>query len=119
MRLVRDGVLIPRVAVSLSRLGLDGIERANGSVRIGTCTTLAQLAASDGLPALAAAAASIGGPALRNTATVGGNLFADAPYGDLAVALLARDAVVEVTGPVVRRSFRSRSSSRSLGGPAS
>lgn len=98
MRLVHDGVLIPRVAISLSRLGLDGIERANGTIRIGACTTLAHLAAFQGLPMLAAAAASIGGPALRNTATVGGNLFAHAPYGDLAVALLAHGAVVEVTG---------------------
>jgi CO/xanthine dehydrogenase FAD-binding subunit len=38
----------------------------------------------------------IGGPAVRTTATVGGNLFAPAPYGDLAVALLALDATVSV-----------------------
>src|SRR6185295_7787120 len=35
-----------------------------------------------------------GGPAVRNMATVGGNLFAWSPYGDFAVALLALDAVV-------------------------
>ena len=38
----------------------------------------------------------IGGPAVRTMATVGGNLFAPAPYGDLAVALLALDATVSV-----------------------
>jgi CO/xanthine dehydrogenase FAD-binding subunit len=41
---------------------------------------------------------SIGGPAVRTTATVGGNLFAASPFGDLAVALLALDAVVSVQG---------------------
>jgi CO/xanthine dehydrogenase FAD-binding subunit len=33
---------------------------------------------------------------VRTNATVGGNLFAPAPYGDLAVALLALDATVSV-----------------------
>jgi len=41
---------------------------------------------------------SIGGPAVRTTATVGGNLFAPAPFGDLAVALLALDATVSTQG---------------------
>ncbi|WP_192385165.1 FAD binding domain-containing protein, partial [Mesorhizobium silamurunense] len=36
----------------------------------------------------------VGGPAIRNMATVGGNLFAPAPYGDFTVALLALDASV-------------------------
>ena len=35
---------------------------------------------------------------MRTNATVGGNLFAPAPYGDLAVALLALDATVSVMG---------------------
>ena len=38
---------------------------------------------------------AVGGPAIRNMATVGGNLFAPAPYGDFAVALLALDATVQ------------------------
>ena len=42
------------------------------------------------------AARSIGGPAVRNMGTVGGNLFAPSPFGDLAVALLALDATVSV-----------------------
>ena len=41
---------------------------------------------------------SIGGPAVRNMGTVGGNLFAPAPFGDFAVALLALDATVSVQG---------------------
>ncbi len=45
---------------------------------------------------LHAPARAVGGPAIRNMATIGGNLFAPAPYGDLAVALLALDAQVMV-----------------------
>ena len=47
-----------------------------------------------GLAFLAPVAESIGGPAVRNMATVGGNLFARSPYGDFAVALLALGATV-------------------------
>lgn len=36
----------------------------------------------------------VGGPAIRNMASVGGNLFAPSPYGDLATALLAMEASV-------------------------
>ena len=43
-------------------------------------------------------ARSIGGPAVRNMGTVGGNLFAPSPYGDFTVALLALDATVSVQG---------------------
>ena len=47
---------------------------------------------------LHAPARSIGGPAVRNMGTVGGNLFAPSPYGDFTVALLALDAMVFVQG---------------------
>ena len=43
-------------------------------------------------------ARTIGGPAVRAMATVGGNLFADAPYGDFTVALLALGARIDVAG---------------------
>jgi CO/xanthine dehydrogenase FAD-binding subunit len=41
---------------------------------------------------------SIASPTILNLATVGGNLFVEQPYGDLAVALLALDATVDVAG---------------------
>ena len=43
-------------------------------------------------------ARAVGGPALREAATVGGNLFAPSPYGDFAAALLALDATVMLAG---------------------
>ena len=75
-------------------LGLDGIEVAKGRVTLGATATMAAVAASPELPFLRPVAESIGGPAVRNMATVGGNLFAPAPYGDFAVALLALGAEV-------------------------
>jgi len=45
-----------------------------------------------------APARSIGGPAVRNMGTVGGNLFARSPFGDFTVALLALDAVISTQG---------------------
>jgi CO/xanthine dehydrogenase FAD-binding subunit len=48
---------------------------------------------------LAPAASAVGSPAIRAMATVAGNLHAPSPYGDLAVALLAADAVIALATP--------------------
>ncbi|MDQ2652337.1 MAG: FAD binding domain-containing protein [Chloroflexota bacterium] len=85
--------------VSARRLGLDGIEVAGNSARIGATTTLTALGRDERLAFLRPVVESIASPLIRNLATVGGNLFAPQPYGDLAVALLALDAEVVITGP--------------------
>ena len=71
------------------------ISASGNGVRIGAAVTMSQIIAHADTAALAPAARSVGGPAIRNMATVGGNLFAAHPYGDLATALLAADATVE------------------------
>ncbi|RWB20953.1 MAG: xanthine dehydrogenase family protein subunit M, partial [Mesorhizobium sp.] len=58
--------------------------------------TMAAIARHPDLSSLSHAARAVGGPAIRNMATVGGNLFAPAPYGDFTVALLALDATVNI-----------------------
>ena len=73
---------------------LSAIEVTGGKARIGASVTMAAITRHPGLAALTKAARAVGGPAIRNMATVGGNLFAPAPYGDFAVALLALDATV-------------------------
>ncbi len=80
----------PRIRrVVRTRERLDDI-RADGSrVVLGAGVTMAAIMASQELAFLAPAARSVGGPAIRNMATVGGNLAAPHPYGDMAVALLA------------------------------
>ena len=49
---------------------------------------MAAVARHQDLGFLAKVANAIGGPAIRNMATVGGNLFAELPYGDFTVALM-------------------------------
>ena len=90
--------------VSLRRAGLAGIEVDDGRASIGAATTLAQIGRDDRLAVLGPVVESIASPTIRNLATVGGNLFVEQPYGDFAVALLALDADVDVTGPNQRSS---------------
>ncbi|TPN78459.1 xanthine dehydrogenase family protein subunit M [Mesorhizobium sp. CU3] len=103
-RYLGGGTLVIRAAnegdVSVSSLirvtdpGLSQIAVSDDKVWLGASVTMAAIARRPELAALAPAARAVGGPAIRNMATVGGNLFATAPYGDFAVALLALDATV-------------------------
>ena len=105
MGMINDGLLFPSKALSLARAGIDGVHDADGVIVIGAATTIARLAQLDRLPLLAQAAGMFGAPAVRNMATVGGNLFAAPPAGDIAVPLLALDAQVELAGPHGRRTL--------------
>lgn len=77
---------------------LTAITVEGGRATLGASVTMGRVIADDRLQCLSKAAQSVGGPAIRNLATVGGNLYAPAPYGDLGVALLALDATVEIGG---------------------
>jgi len=77
-------------------LGLDAVSVQGGRAEIGAAVTMAAILANPELAFLTPVASEIGGPAVRTMATVGGNLFARSPYGDLAVALLALGAEVTV-----------------------
>ncbi len=85
--------------VSLRKAGLEGIELNDGRAVVGAATTLTQLGLEEGLALLHPVVESIASPTIRNLATVGGNLFVEQPYGDLAVALLALDAELDISGP--------------------
>jgi xanthine dehydrogenase YagS FAD-binding subunit len=80
MGCLRDRVFDARVVVSLGRLpGLHGIAAAaDGGLRIGALTTLAEIAAHpivrQQYTALASAAAVVGTPQIRHQGTIGGNL---------------------------------------------
>ncbi|MCR8725759.1 FAD binding domain-containing protein [Frigidibacter sp. ROC022] len=93
------------------------IRSESGGIRIGAGATMADILASHEVEFLHQVARRIGGPAIRNMATVGGNLFAQNPYGDLTTALLALDAqVLRIgSGPEPIESFLSgRSRPRGL-----
>lgn len=78
--LMKNYVLQPDVIVALSDVGdLGEIEvTTDGGLRIGAMVTIADIAADDRIrsnyPALAAAAADVGTPQIRNRGTIGGNL---------------------------------------------
>lgn len=77
---------------------LRAIRPEGDGLTLGAGVTMAEIAAHRDLAFLAPVARSVGGPAVRTMATVGGNLFAANPYGDLTVALLALGATVTLAG---------------------
>lgn len=94
MRDVNEGRLTEGTLVRITDPAFRQINAAGSRIELGAGATMAQLLSSRELSFLHPAARAIGGPAIRNMATVGGNLFAACPYGDFTVALLALDAQV-------------------------
>ncbi len=80
--------------MALDGLGLTEVSPRDGGWRIGAGVTMSGLRAAIDLPVLAEATRRVGGVAVQNMATVGGNLYAQAPYGDLAVLMLALGATL-------------------------
>ncbi len=99
---MRDAARRPHY-VSLRRLeSLRAIEVAAHEVRIGALATHTDIAAIESgtgpLGALAEAARRSAFPAVRNVATLGGNLAAPFPEADLVPPLLAAEATLELAG---------------------
>lgn len=94
MPLMNEGISLPESVMGLRHAGLDRLERAGDTLRIGATATLTQLLRQDAVPLLREAARNTAGWSIRNMGTVGGNLFTPPPGGDVAVALLALDASV-------------------------
>jgi len=98
MRALNEGDISISTIVRANDPALKRIDATGSRVTIGAGVTFARILAERELAFLHAPARSIGGPAVRNMGTVGGNLFAPSPYGDFTVALLALDAVVSLQG---------------------
>jgi CO/xanthine dehydrogenase FAD-binding subunit len=79
------------------------IALSSGRIELGAGVTMAAILAERELAFLHPVARAVGGPAVREAATVGGNLFAPSPYGDFATALLALDATVMFAGGLGQR----------------
>ena len=97
MRAVNAGEAPRRLVRSTDR-ALREIVSSGDVVRIGAGVTMVQILANRELASLHEAARQVGGPQVRVMGTVGGNLFAHHPYGDLAVAPLALGARVVMAG---------------------
>lgn len=92
MPLINEGVSQPEKVLSLKKSKLNYLDQINGHLAIGATTSLTQMTSQSDVPLLKEAAEAVGGWAIRNMGTIGGNLFAPPPAGDFAVALLALDA---------------------------
>jgi CO/xanthine dehydrogenase FAD-binding subunit len=103
MPLINEGISLPAKVMGLRQAGLNRIERSGDRLLIGATATLTALTAQPDVPLLAEAARQTASWAIRNMGTVGGNLFTPPPGGDVATALLALDAQVEVAGPAGTR----------------
>src|SRR6266540_4352176 len=98
MRALNEGDVSISTVVRATDQALTRIDVASSRITLGAGVTFAKVLAERDLAFLHTPARSIGGPAVRNMGTVGGNLFAPSPYGDFTVALLALDATVSVQG---------------------
>lgn len=103
MPLINDGVSLPERVMTLRHAGIDRLEADGDDLAIGAATTLTRLAEQRHVPLLAEAAHNTASWAIRNMATVGGNLFTPPPGGDVAVALLCLDPRVRLVGPAGER----------------
>ncbi len=90
-----------RTLVDLSGLGeLNYVKKENGTIRVGALTTISDLIDSpiidSRLAVFREVASKFGGPAIRNVATVGGNICAASSSEDLLPVLLVLDAKVRL-----------------------
>ena len=102
--LMRQRLVAPSVLVSIGSIpGLDGIEEADGEIRIGAMVRhrdveLSELIRSR-IPVLAATFGTVANVRVRNAATVGGVLAESDYASDPPAVFLALDAEVLVQGP--------------------
>ena len=89
----------PEAVLNLNEVPeLRGWSRDNGSLRLGSGLTYAELERGplrEVLPALAEASRTVGSPQIRNRGTIGGNLGTSSPAGDALPPLLVEGAQIE------------------------
>jgi len=98
MPLINEGISLPTEVMGLRRAGLDTFAPQGDVVVIGATLPITRLTQQTDVPLLRLAALRTASWSVRNMATVGGNLFAPPPAGDVATALLALDARVTLRG---------------------
>jgi carbon-monoxide dehydrogenase medium subunit len=90
----------PTILIDLKNIpGLHGIQRDNGSWRIGPMTRHSDLQGTPELGLAARAASLVADQQVRNRGTIGGSLAHGDPASDLPAVMLACDGEVAVRGP--------------------
>jgi carbon-monoxide dehydrogenase medium subunit/xanthine dehydrogenase FAD-binding subunit len=98
---LRNEDLRPAYVLNILEIdGLRGIRESEEEVWIGPATPFTDMVESDVLnryfPSLVAAAASVGGPQIRNRGTLGGNIANASPAADVLPAALALESELEL-----------------------
>ena len=89
----------PTLLVDLRRVpGLSGVQRENGTLRIGAMTHHAELEDDPGLGIVSHTAAQIADRQVRHRGTIGGSLAHGDPASDLPAVVLACEGSVSVRG---------------------
>lgn len=102
---IREGKLAGVELVSIYLIDeLRGITlEEDETVRIGSLTSFTHISENPIIqkyvPTLGEAVATVGGPQVRNIATIGGNISNGVPSADSASTLFAWDAILEIKGP--------------------
>jgi CO/xanthine dehydrogenase FAD-binding subunit len=92
---INEGLLLPEMVMGLRQTGLNYV-RVNGEITLGATATLNQVLTAEASSLLSQATRSAAAGSVRNMATIGGNIFAPAPYGDVTTALLALQATLKL-----------------------
>ena len=103
----------PPHLIDINRIqGLSYTREAEGFLKIGALTRMAELESSDLLktkyPIIHDAAREIADPLVRNLGTAGGNLSHGDPANDLPAVMLATNAEFQVTGPKGSRMIKAK-----------
>ncbi len=90
----------PPMLIDIGRIdSMKGIDRTNGTFRIGALATHAMLAEATDLPsALVEAAGNVGDLQVRNRGTIGGNIAHSDPASDHPTVLTALGATMRIAG---------------------
>jgi carbon-monoxide dehydrogenase medium subunit len=97
--LMKLRVAVPTMLVDLRKVaGLAGVQRENGSWRIGAMTVHSELEHHPDLGLMGRAAGTIADPQVRHCGTIGGSLAHGDPASDLLAVLLAAEGSVAVQG---------------------
>jgi aerobic carbon-monoxide dehydrogenase medium subunit len=95
----------PSLLIDLRRVpGLHGVQREDGSWRIGAMVPHAEIEHAPELGLISHAAGTIADPQVRNRGTIGGSLAHGDPASDLPGVLLAAEGTVTVQGSGGQRS---------------
>lgn len=100
---IRDFKITNKDLVGITRINeLKGISKINDEIIINAATTFSEIEKNEiikeNIPILAKSASLVGGPQIRNVATIGGNICNAAPSADSAASLFALNAEFIING---------------------